>query len=205
MKKVNYLGKKSLSALLRYLVEFTWYSQWVFLGLIMVKFVGNIFSPGNTFSWPVSFTAKIHGSITSPNPDIVVKGLKITEGTLHFDTMNHWHANALMLLGTLLLAIPFLLITFQLRKILKSFVSNDPFLKSNLRRVRSIGFILISYPIVVYIFGIGYIQYLNYNFGDYGFVNSLEVWPLFFGLLTLLLSEVFRLGLEYREDNDLTI
>ncbi len=205
MKKVNYLGQKSLSVFLRYLVNFLWYSQLIIVGLILIKFLANLFSPENTFSWPVSFVAKVQEDIVSQNPNILGSKIQVAEGTLLFDTMNDWHANAMMLLGVLIIAAPFLAITFQVRKILKSFISNDPFLKSNLRRIRLIGIMLMLYPIVLYIFGIGYSNYLNSNFGEYDFVNNMDFWPLFFGLFTLVISEVFRLGIEYREDNNLTI
>lgn len=205
MKKINHLGQKSLSVFLRYLVNFLWYSQLIIVGLILIKFFANLFSSENTFSWPVSFVAKVQEDIVSQNPNILGSKIQVTEGTLLFDTMNDWHANAMMLLGVLIIAAPFLTITFQVRKILKSFVSNDPFLKSNLRRIKLIGIILMLYPIVLYIFGIGYTGYMNSNFVEYDFVNNMDFWPLFFGLFTLVISEVFRLGIEYREDNNLTI
>ncbi|WP_420401685.1 DUF2975 domain-containing protein [Flagellimonas sp.] len=205
MKKINYLGKKSLSVWLLYLVNFLWYSQLVILGLVLLKFIANSFSPQNTFSWPVSFVTKVQEDISAIDDGIIVNGLELTKGRLLFDTTDDWHANVLMLLGVLIIALPFLVITLLIRKILTSFASNDPFLKSNLKRIRSIGTILLVYPIVAYFFGIGYTWFLNAHFRGYEFVNSVELWPLFFGFLMLVLSEIFRIGIEYREDNNLTI
>lgn len=205
MKKINYLGKKSLSMMLRYLVNFLWYSQLVIIGLILVKFLVNLFSPMNTFSWPVTFIAQVQEKVVSQNPNISLSGIQVNKGTLMFDTLDDWQANVIMFLGILIVAVPFLMVTFQIRKILRSFVSNNPFLKSNLHRIRFIGIVLVLYPIVAYIFGFFYTLYLNTNFGGQEFVNNVDLWPLLFGLFAFVLSEVLRLGIEYREDNDLTI
>lgn len=204
MKKINYLGKKSLSVILRYIVNFLWYIQLVIISLILLKSLIHSFSPENSFSWPVSFVATVQ-EVTSQNPDISVSGIQLIEGTLMFGTRDDWHANTIMVLGVLFMAAPFLMVTFQVRKILGNFVSDDPFLKPNLRRIRLIGIILVIYPILAYIFGFFYTRYLNSNFDGYEFVNSVELWPLLFGLFSLIVSEVFRLGVEYREDNNLTI
>lgn len=204
MEKINYLGEKSLSVILRYIVNFLWYIQLVIISLILLKSLIHSFSPENSFSWPVSFVATVQ-EVASQNPDISVSGIQVIEGTLMFGTRDDWHANTIMMLGVLFMAAPFLMVTFQVRKILGNFVSDDPFLKPNLRRIRLIGIILVIYPILAYIFGFFYTRYLNFNFDGYEFVNSVELWPLLFGLFSLIVSEVFRLGVEYREDNNLTI
>ncbi len=205
MKEINAFEKKSILNTLRYVVNFIWYAQLVIVALILIKTLIHSFSSENSFSWPVYFVATVQEDIVSQSPNVLIKGIRVNDGTLLFDTKNDWQANIMMLLGILIVAFPFIIVTYYIRKVLNSFMGNTPFLKSNLRRIRFIGTLLVLYPIIVYIFGFFYIGYLNANFEGYEFVNSVTLWPLFFGLFALVLSEVFRLGIEYREDHNLTI
>jgi hypothetical protein len=101
---------------------------------------------------------------------------------------------------------------FQFRKIIFSVMDDKPFIKENISRLRSIGLLLLVSPGIVniLIFGLSISVAsetiiegfkiieapLKFNIGD----------PLFFfGGFTLILSEVFRSGINLREEQDLTV
>ncbi len=204
MKKIKYIGSRSMSSTLRAVLNFLWYGQWVVAGLILIKIVLHLFSAHNSFIWPVSFETVIHPNIIAIE-DITSATIQTSKGMLSFNALWSWKTNGIMLIGTLLIGAPFLIITYQLRKIFKSFEAEDTFIKPNLYRLRYIGIILIVFPIAKYIFGFVYITYLNTHFDGYNFTNGMDFLPLLFGLFMLILAEVFRIGVEYREDNNLTI
>lgn len=99
---------------------------------------------------------------------------------------------------------------FITRKIILSVIVGNPFVKANSDRIRIIGITLIAVPIILRI-------------SSYLVLNSLEIVKtkgiisfsgsftnfseagLIFGLLFLVISEVFRVGLLMKEEQDLTV
>ena len=100
-----------------------------------------------------------------------------------------------------------LLFLYQLRRLMFNATRGDYFTAANAWHIRCLGILLIAYPVVVKI--LVWFWTRIYHFpatGNTGF--QLMLLPnntLLAGLLLLVLSEVFRVGVQMREDQELTI
>jgi hypothetical protein len=96
------------------------------------------------------------------------------------------------------------------RKIISSILDGSPFKKINSVRLRIIGIILIAVPIVLQI--VSHIVLNSINImgakGINSFSSSYSAYAstgFIFGLLFLVISEVFRIGVLMKEEQDLTV
>ena len=102
----------------------------------------------------------------------------------------------------------FLFVTYHLKRIVSSFTSTGPFIKLNVSRVRYIGLALIIFQVIDLLFDLIYVQYLNANLiweNQGQFTSSFDFTISLLGLLIFLIAEIFRLGVSFREESDLTI
>lgn len=116
-------------------------------------------------------------------------------------TMN----DIISLIGMVLLFSGFFVITIYLKCIVKSIRQKDPFNLNNVRYFKNIGYI---------IFAIGIIEAIgNYpnstGIAIIGTSNG-SIKPIFFlylvlSILSFILSDVFRMAMEIKDENDLTV
>lgn len=109
------------------------------------------------------------------------------------------------LVGMVLLFSGFFVITIYLKGIIKSIRQKDPFNLNNVRYFKNIGYI---------IFAIGIIEAVgNYpnstGIAIIGTSNG-SIKPIFFlylvlSILSFILSDVFRMAMEIKDENDLTV
>lgn len=101
----------------------------------------------------------------------------------------------------------YITIIMNLMKILSSFSSKDPFINNNIRSFRIIG-----YSILIMGIGDAIIRYpLPNNTGveimatPHGSLKPIFLLYVTLSILALILADVFKMAVEIKEDNDLTI
>ena len=104
----------------------------------------------------------------------------------------------------------FLFIVYQIRTIFKNLTIKHPFEKENMCRIRTVGFTLIAVSILS--LATNAIYYGKFILrGEYKIflgmlgAHTLELKFVFAGLIVLVVAEIFRFGLEMREEQNLTI
>ncbi len=103
-----------------------------------------------------------------------------------------------------------LLIIFNLREVIKTVLAEEPFTPENVKRFRTIGLLTFGAGVCYLPFTIINIIKTNIVVLDAGpgYINMPTIGVflfLFFGLLALVLAEIFRLSYEIKEENKLTI
>ena len=123
--------------------------------------------------------------------------------------------NSWLLLGFLLCGGFYLVVINQLRKFLFTITAGTPFVNENAGRISMMGFCLIGAELVrIFIEGIlifylkgtvsvpgARVSYLDFNF--YWDWLNLEI--IFAGFIILVIAEVFKVGINLREEQELTI
>lgn len=111
----------------------------------------------------------------------------------------------LFLIGSLSL----IFIVYNLRNIIKTLITPDPFTRTNVKSLNHIW--KLSFTISICYFINFFINLNEKNFeliyiDSKGIHTDLEFFIFFFaGLFILVLEKVFKVAVEYKEDNDLTI
>lgn len=206
------LGKKSLAYVLKVLLNILWVVQIIFFSLI---FFGMIIyfatSKEYTFNgWPVILPVDSYSTQVSPtSPKLSDAKVKVEKASLSFRTQSDWQIVALALTDIIVGFGISLTVTYQLRKIFATLTQADPFVASNAARIRIIGFVLISFPLVSALLGTITNQFVQKHFvagkNALLFRYDLELSWVFTGLVILVIAEVFRTGAKLKEEQDLTI
>ena len=125
--------------------------------------------------------------------------------TIHFQSIT----NTIALVALVGFVMVLLFIILQLRRILSTVVDDQPFVFANVARFRSIGYstlVLGALLLVKDLYFKGWNTFVILNADDAGITTNVQVaLPFLFGILALLLAEIFKLGYEIYEENRLTI
>ncbi len=102
-------------------------------------------------------------------------------------------------------------IIYLVRKIIRTLIDGNPFVKENGKRLRIAGVIVIIVPLLLWISRlliaspiIASIKIENINLTTTGITDILYI-CIGVGLFLIVLSEVFRIGTSLKEENDLTV
>jgi hypothetical protein len=100
-------------------------------------------------------------------------------------------------------------IFFQLRRIIKSLTSKDPFNDKNIGILYSIGILVIIVPILKYVIESMELSWIEklYDFPGYSISSDISFQVSLFGLGILILgiTEIFRQGILIKKEHELTI
>lgn len=100
-------------------------------------------------------------------------------------------------------------IVYNLRKMVNTLVTRDPFVRQNVRSLRNIwigSFIISICYFINFFINPDYQEFQMIYIDAKGIHTDLEFFIfLFAGLFILILEKVFKAAVEYKEDNDLTI
>ncbi|MDI9418818.1 MAG: DUF2975 domain-containing protein [Bacillota bacterium] len=194
---MSLLGKKSAASALEVILKLLWYIGIAALSLIVIVMLIDLIDPGY-----ISQHANFFLTLSS-------FGIKLK---LSSELIEPPRPAAVMALGSIVMLFVLALI-YQMRKIFASLTENKPFTLENSRRLRIMG-ILTLVGSVVY-------STIGSAIGSWFFVDlfnrldipdlkitiayQLHLESLFFGVVLLLLSEIFRRGCELQEQVDLTV
>lgn len=206
------LQMKSMAYILRVLFKIVWVVQIVFYSVVFFGMIAK-FSFSNEFTidgWPVTLPAGSYTTQVSPtSPKLSDVKVQVEKASLSFRTQRDWRIIAIAITGVCFGFGIALAITYQLRKIFATLTQANPFVASNAGRIRIIAFILISFPLVSTLLGTITNQYVKTHFAAGGnafsFYYNLDFSAVLTGLVVLVIAEVFRLGTQLKEEQDLTI
>lgn len=108
----------------------------------------------------------------------------------------------------------FLLVVHQLRRLLATVKAGNPFCPENASRIRTIGWSIVSSFLLKTVTDFSAVLYMKHTISVNGrhlfppfwlIPDSLHLEVLFFGLVVLAISGIFRLGTQLKEEQELTI
>lgn len=214
------IGKRSIASFLKFMIDFVWYLAIVAFSGIFVFFIWTFFLSGPSYEvhgWPVYFEPSVETSGIRPiGGDIEILEIKIDRAEIGFSASTDWQPKVIRLLTLIVGGWMALLIVHHLRRVIASIVNSNPFIQENVQRFRKIALLFIGITVFNAIRGTLIAIYIrsrfvteNFNnpfrplelgvFGD--FLRSFSGHLIFIALVMLLLGEIFRLGLEYKEDS----
>ena len=205
------IGKRSVASVLKLMINAAWYLQFaVFcgvLGLLVYVFTQKEFV-GSDVPVQIQDYPKITG-IASTSPDVQDTYLTPNAGMLHVEQRVDWQLIVVTLAGFGGFAALCLTITYQLRRIFATLTMPQPFDRRNANRLRRIAFLVMLFaPLEAGNFLFKQMV-VNQSFSreKVKFVLQPEInfQVIILGAVLLVIAEVFRIGTQLREENELTV
>jgi len=153
-------------------------------------------------------------NLISTNADFTILGIQEL-ATISFTTKNRFALLMLFVTAYVFLAFSFIII-LQLKKFLKSIEIGQPFQKENVNTIRIVAYAMIAEPMISLLGISGFTYYLyqpvqieNTRFTIFWMALFDKIpdafWQAFYGLVILLIAEIFRLGTKLKEEQALTV
>jgi Protein of unknown function (DUF2975) len=209
---MNAIGKLSVSSFLAALVNVAVYlvamAVVLMLGLASVPLFFHDLA-NTEMSIPVSFSVETGAlGVAAPAPDKATAEIRDARGTLVFPPPSGVIVTTTALLASAAMAIG-LWVLLQLRAVFRTLRDGHPFVAANASRIRWIGCAVICWEIVhalVLFAGNAYAK-AHFSAGVLRFDAwpSVDVFAIIYGLIILVIAEVFRAGARLHEDQSLTI
>lgn len=192
---MRYLGRKSVSSVLRFFLNMVWYIMIAAVVLILCALVIDLFFPGLIIDGNPDQLV-----INTPNLDIV-----FSESIASLN-----RSMSLLSLGfALLFMVVGILIIHELRRIFGALIEERPFIAENTGRIRRIGvYILagaVTYSVGGFLTGLFLMNNLSIPGVELNPRFNLNSGLIFIGLVVLVLGEVFSIGFRLQEDQDSTV
>jgi hypothetical protein len=206
------IGKSSLSSVLKVALDVMWYLALVAIVIGLGVMVYSLVTEGNVGGYmmlPVVLDID-HSvySITAARMGINEIRLDCVEAHMKFDSPGSGFLLFFGLHMAVGLAIV-LLVLYQLRKIFATLTAGSPFVSANAARIRLIGWIVIIGELVEEILQTVGQRIVIASFETQGVTFrwdiDLSLSTIMWGFVLLVLAEVFRLGVQMREDQELTV
>ena len=227
------LGKSSMASFLKVVLDVVWYISIAVIALEIIFYVYAIINPEAEFeeayiqvpckikALDIDFidflTGKLDPStyrdkyLESHDPSNYMFNVRNTTTELRFRT--HSSINLFIyLLVRLLWYTVYMFILFNLRKIFGTLRRKTPFIHENAGRMRMIGAaICVTQPILWLLLWVLDLLVIRDKFSLFGepvtvAIRSENFIPIIFlGLVVLVISEVFRIGVQMREEQELTV
>lgn len=205
------MGKRSVSSFLAGLISVGLYTVAVaavlMLGLASVPLFTDL---SNTeMSIPVSFSVESGAlRLATPAPGVASADISDARGTLRFPPPSGMFLTTTALLASVGLAIV-LWVLVQLRAVFLTLRDGRPFVTANAMRIRWIGCAVILWEVVQSLVLFGGNAYAKSHFAAdalrFDAWPRIDVFAIIYGLIILVIAEVFRTGTRLDEDQSLTI
>ncbi len=151
---------------------------------------------------------KITG-IAATSPNVLDTYLTLNAGTLHVAQRINGQLIAAVLAYLLVFAVLCLSITYLLRKIFATLTTPYPFDPQNAGRLRRIAFLVMLFSPLELCNDVYVHSVVSNNFSreKIKFLQQLEInfQVIILGAVLLVVAEVFRIGTQLREENELTV
>jgi len=206
------MGRRSVSSLLAALVNLAWYLVAISLVGMLVLAVIPLFTDlsSTQMDLPVSFSVDTGTLRGMASGDVAKAHIANARGS---GNLKFPPPSALVLVTTAVLAAASLAIALwvltQLRAVFRSLRDGHPFVAANATRIRWIGYAVIIGEVTRSLVTFGANSYARSHFGVDGL--RFDTWPMvnvyafIYGLIILVIAEVFRAGTRLDEDQSLTI
>lgn len=209
-KKIRDLGLKTIYSILSVL----WGIAIAGGVLTIIMCVVNIFMKGQ--AWPIDFVKANLDTKLLGLDAILPKDVFMTNAQ---STLFIYKPSVLLIiisyLKLLTYEIIFAYLIYSIRKIILTVLEESPFIKRNADRIRIIGTILVAVPIITSILsflinsdnflGLGYYYTIKGIKSIYVNLNIFDWTAVLFGFLFMAISEVFRIGVRMKEEQELTV
>lgn len=206
------LGKSSISSVLKITLDIVWYLSIAGV-VLLVLFLGfSLVTNGNVsghLSLPVVVNIDPDAySITAEKYGIASAELEDVSAHLRFRSPGGGFLSFFIFHVAVDIAIVMVVI-YLLRRIISTLAAGSPFVPANASRIRAIGWV-----VIVGEFAKQFVEFLGHiivttTFDAQGlsfeFDMEFSLSTIFWGFVLLALAEVFRLGVQMREDQSLTI
>jgi lysylphosphatidylglycerol synthetase-like protein (DUF2156 family) len=214
------LGTKSIASILKWSTDVMYVLVWIFGVAIFCLFVWIYFLHGPEYDihgWPIYAEVPLSAFDIQPlKPGIEVIEVQIERPVIGFVTERSWET-ILIQLGTVVFGFTILIAFFRhLRQITHSLTKSNPFTFENVRRFRRLAILTLmgipfsiarSAAISLYVrshFDIGSPR-KHFGMWDLGFWGDIAedsvLLFLFLAMIFLVMGEIIRIGLEYKEDS----
>lgn len=152
--------------------------------------------------------------IQNPNP-VMGEAQPVTLVDVHFRSASR-RFTLLMSVMILFLVGIFLYILKLLRDIFNSISHGSPFIRDNARRIRNIGWLMIAAQVMILFWGAGllWIFQIPVTIPDvqvsvywYPLVEEVQgaLKGIFAGIIVLVIADIYRIGVEMKEERELTV
>lgn len=209
--QVRTIGKSSVSSVLNVVLFVAWWLTALGGAALVVQTLATLVGGPQLARLdllvPFEFEAGVY-SITSSELGVesarieeAVGTLRVHGGSMSFVTV--WNVVAVVVVVGILVVISLL------RRVFAMLARGDPFARVNAIRIRWIGILVIVLELAKGMAVVGYVHYLRSHFEFVGLTlrgdSLLDLEVLFLGGVLLVIAEVFRLGAELREEQQLTV
>jgi hypothetical protein len=203
---VRILGKRSLAASLKFLVDLTFYLA-LLLGtlVVVVMVVAQFLNPKNVRTEiPVSFDLD-RGAYSISSAELGIKDAEIVAVKGHLKVPGARFGRAFEHIAFIAAALVMtLLILKLLGGILGTLKQGSPFVQANVKRIRSIGFLIIGLEILtgamVAWWAFDLTRHLQTSGLQFRTAFDASGLTIFTGVILILLAEVFRIGADMKGD-----
>ncbi len=215
------LGKRSIATVLKVAINFLWYFVLFVFSGIFVAFVVIFFFTGTSYEihgWPVHIEPSPTAfEIQSKNQEHSVIEVQVEKTELSFKTERDWQTITMRFTDLVVGGGMILMLIHLLRSVIGTLIINKPFVWENVIRFRKMAVLIILLPFFEAIRGLFISMYIRANFTIARPLKHLGMWDLgaagdffrhfdlgwiFLGLVFLVLAEIFRSGLQYKEDSE---
>ena len=205
------IGKRSIASVLKFIITAAWYLQFVLLafvlGVLLLVFFSKDFVDSDLEVKLVQ--PQTIEEVASANPAFWDASLKLNEGVLHYKTRIDWKLVLFSLSYVLIFFGLTLSVTYLLRKIFSTLTHETPFIHENAVRIRKIAFLIMLLAPLEFTEKVYHHLVASYYFtlaGDRIATHlTFDFQKLLFGLILLIIAEVFRVGTQLKEENELTV
>lgn len=210
---MNNLSKYPLLRFLSGFSTFIWVVSIIGSTIVILALMyGIIFSNSEPFSMTgIKLPVKIDRLILpveSNNPDFVDAEVKIDSARIGFSNTNVYFKFMYLVVVIIGFSV-YLFIIYQIKEMLFSLKKETPFTLDNVQRLKMIGYTFIGGDIL----SSTLLGFFNLVTNDTLFVNGVELsvginsesYLIFSGMVIILIGEVFRVGVDLREESNLTI
>lgn len=200
-----------MASVLKFILGAAWYLQWVLLVFVVCVLVV-AFAARDTVENDAPVNLLYHQEIPgleTTHPDFSDPVLRLKEGVLHYKARVEWK---MVLMAFAHIGFQFFItlsITYLLRKIFRTLTHEVPFLPQNALRIRKIGILIMLLPPLHFFENAYHYWAASTHFtlaGEkLGTHLEFDFQTLLLGLVVLIIAEVFRIGTQLQQENELTV
>ncbi|RDC65441.1 DUF2975 domain-containing protein [Adhaeribacter pallidiroseus] len=209
------LGNYSLASFIRFIISAAWYIQLLFLIYLTFAISLKFFKNGTTEPTPETLEVRLtQGRPVEVSTRAIAENL--TNASLQLDsgklTFNHPSSKSIIGFNLLVMWVAFtisLSITYLLRQLFRSLAQNNPFVLENAQRLRIIAILIMvtSFTTFAHDAIVNWFLQQNFLLSGSGIRAHLviDLKTLFAGLIVLVIAEIFRIGAQMKEEQELTV